>query len=130
MGIKTILIIDDNEAEQFLYRHLVNTYDPNIKVESVYDGEEALAYLEDTSKEQPDCILLDINMPRMNGFEFLEAYTQKFADHPIVITMLTSSTMAIDKDRALEYDCVKAFFLKPITVESLETLSKLVEEQS
>lgn len=121
------MIIDDSEAEQFLYTHMLQSYNESVSVISAYDGQEALNILE-TGKEKPECILLDINMPRMNGFEFLEAYTKKFENEHIIIAMLTSSSQTNDKERALSYDCVKHYFLKPITIEDLENLTSLASK--
>ena len=125
MPLKTVMVVDDSEAEQFLYKHMLQSYDANINVISAYDGKEALNTLE-TSETKPDCILLDINMPRMNGFEFLDSYVEQFKDHHISVAMLTSSSQDNDKERALSYECVKHYFLKPITTEDLEILTDIV----
>ena len=125
MPLKTVMVVDDSEAEQFLYKHMLQSYDANINVISAYDGKEALNTLE-TSETKPDCILLDINMPRMNGFEFLDSYIEQFEDHHICVAMLTSSSQDNDKERAMSYECVKHYFLKPITTEDLEILTDIV----
>lgn len=127
MTLKTILLIDDNESEQFLYKAIVNAVDSNIKIISAYDGVEGLEILE-TLEEKPDCILLDINMPRMNGLEFLEKYSRDYENDPIVVTMLTSSIHDKDKEQAQAYSCVKDFFMKPLKPEDVATLSSYVEK--
>ena len=127
MTLKTILLIDDNEAEHFLYKAIVKKVDENIEVLSAYDGVEGLEMLQSLDKK-PDCILLDINMPRMNGLQFLEEYEQGYKEDPVIITMLTSSIHSKDKDEALSHDCVKDFFMKPLTPENIEKLNTYVEE--
>ena len=75
MTINCILVVDDNEGDQFLAEHLIKKYLPDTQQLKAYDGEEALRVIAE-SDVKPDIILLDINMPGMDGFEFLEAYNQ------------------------------------------------------
>lgn len=127
MSLNKVLVIDDSEAEQFLYKLMIESFDEDATVMSAYDGEEALEMLA-SDEEKPACILLDINMPRMNGFEFLEAYSKQFKNEHIIIVMLTSSTHTNDKEKALAYSCVKDYFVKPITTDDLKKLSSMIEE--
>ena len=127
MTLNTVLVIDDSEAEQFLYKHMIESHDKDAKVLSAYDGEEALEVLTN-GKEEPSCILLDINMPRMNGFEFLDSYSKQFKGEHAIIVMLTSSTHTDDKERALAYQYVRDYFIKPITAEDLQKLSAIVKK--
>lgn len=124
MPLKNILLVDDSEAEQFLYKAIIQKYDPSINITPAFDGIEALETL-GKAATKPDCILLDINMPRMNGFDFLEAYSKKYQNGHIIIAMLTSSAQTTDKDKAMSYECVNDFYIKPITMEDLDNLSKL-----
>ena len=67
---KTILLVDDSRALKLLTKLLLQELYPNMQIHDVYDGVEAMEYLEiETNK--PDVILLDMNMPRRNGYEFL-----------------------------------------------------------
>ncbi len=124
MSFKTVLIVDDSETEQFLYKYLIEAFQPETEILSAYDGLEAMELLEGLEKK-PDCIFLDINMPRMNGFEFLEAYSEKYGHEHIILTMLTSSTQAKDKEKAMAYECVTDFFLKPLTEDDLKKVSEM-----
>lgn len=122
--MNTILIIDDSEPDQFYSEMVLEEVAGEIRLMKAYDGQEALEIL---AKHEvvPDLILLDINMPRMDGHEFLEAWTEgNTRDIPVVV-MLTSSNQKQDKDRAFAYKCVKDYMVKPITPESVETLKKL-----
>jgi CheY-like chemotaxis protein len=87
------------------------------------NGLEALTLLKATT---PDVIILDINMPVMNGFEFLEHYREEFATHAPVVAMLTSSHHAADRERALHYDFVTSYFEKPLTPENLRAMAMLL----
>ena len=73
---KHILLIDDDEINNFLSREIINMYMPSTKIDSFTNPEEALEYIREKLKLQqplPDIILLDINMPLMDGWEFLKA---------------------------------------------------------
>ena len=120
MNINSVMIVDDNECDQFLTKEIVAELDSSITVFQAYDGEEALEKLEEMC-EAPDVILLDINMPRMNGFDFLEEYNKRESNAKVV-AMLTSSAQEKDKEKAKKYECVKEFFVKPIDAERLEEL--------
>ena len=123
MDIRTILIVDDDDADQFLAKYCIEQYDPAIDVWQAYDGQEALDMI-DAAEKHPDLIILDINMPGMNGFEFLETFCPQ-CNHSIVVTMLSSSSQEKDKDRSFQYPCVKEYFLKPLSVAHLEQLSAI-----
>ena len=73
---KHILLIDDDEINNFLSREIISMYMPFTKIDSFTNPEEALEYIREKLKLQqslPDIILLDINMPLMDGWEFLKA---------------------------------------------------------
>lgn len=106
------MTIDDSEPDQFLSKIAINQYDSSIEILQAFDGREALDILEKLD-QQPDIIFLDINMPRMNGHEFLEEYS-KWDNQGEVIIMLTSSDQEIDKERSLAYNCVRDYFTKPL----------------
>jgi CheY-like chemotaxis protein len=120
--MKTVLIIDDNEADLFLDEIVIKGKFPDVKILKATDGEEALTIIEQNDKI-PDVILLDINMPRMDGHQFLEAFTEENTKEIPVIIMLTSSNQDRDKEKANRYKCVKDYFLKPLTDESIEGLT-------
>jgi CheY-like chemotaxis protein len=122
MELSCVLVVDDSESDQFISQLMIESYDPNIVVLSAYDGQEALEML--TSDEcNPDLILLDINMPRMNGHEFLEQYNKK-SDKQAVVVMLTSSEQEADRERSMAYKCVKTYLTKPLDESHLATVCK------
>jgi len=124
--IKSILVVDDNEADQMITRTAINDYNPNIKILVAYDGTEALQVLRELN-EPPSIILLDINMPQMNGFEFLEKY--KTVCNSAIIVMLSSSDQEQDKMRALSHSDVKDYITKPITMEDLRNAVTLLGKE-
>jgi CheY-like chemotaxis protein len=125
MTIASILIIDDDETDQFICGYTIRRFDPDIKVLKAFNGREGLDALREA---QPDAIILDINMPIMNGFEFLESYARQFPGPGPVIAMLTSSKLSTDRQASLQYDFVKSYFAKPLTADHMETLDSIVRK--
>lgn len=126
MTIKKIMIVDDSDADHYLTEIVVQDYDEDLTVVKAFDGEEALEMLP-TMDEPPCLILLDINMPRMGGFEFLENY-KDLDTKPSVVVMLSSSDQDHDKSKALEFDEVSEYIVKPLDLADLEGIIKRLKE--
>lgn len=120
MSINSILVVDDSDIDQYLAKYMIEQIDSSIQIQQAYDGQEALELLYD-SKQSPDIILLDINMPRMNGLEFLDNYEASITALSRVV-MLTSSDQASDKQKSLSHSCVTHYFTKPFEKTDLEAL--------
>ena len=125
--INCILLIDDDKSTNFLHKIIIEETGVSEKVEAVQTGQEALDYLE-RKKEgvypRPDLIFLDINMPGMNGWEFLEEY-EKLDDNlkgEIMIMMLTTSINPYDEEKAKNTKFINGFLNKPLTTEALEKI--------
>ncbi len=123
--ISTIMVIDDSEADQFICSHAIRQFNPSISIIRAFDGQEALDYLDDL-KNSPDIIFLDVNMPRMNGHEFLVQYSKRNSEKLSTVIILTSSDQQKDKDRTLVYDNVKSYVLKPLDAVDIENLVKSI----
>ncbi|CZT36055.1 response regulator [Rhizobium sp. 9140] len=128
MTIGSLLIIDDDETDLFICGYTIQRFDPDIKIVQAMNGREGLDMLR---RERPDAIILDINMPVMNGFEFLESYARdfvrQFSDPVPLVVMLTSSHLGADRRKALQYDFVKRYFQKPLTSDNLKALAEIIE---
>ena len=123
--METILLIEDSVADQFLAEHIIHSVRPNINLKIASDGVEALDILNKLEKH-PDLILLDINMPRMDGHGFLKALNQyETIDVPVVI-MLTSSNQEKDKQEAMQHKRVKDYFLKPISEDNMLNIESII----
>ncbi len=125
--LRCVLLIDDNENDNYFHTYIINKVNPSLLVKSVLSGEEAIKYFEMTETDPenypfPELVFLDINMPGMNGFEFLEkTRTEDIfkGAEPIVVIMLTSSLNHADTKRA-ETDFKREiieFQNKPLTAE-------------
>ena len=118
-----IWLIDDDETFNFLSEKIVKASGYFEKVTVFLEPEKALGEITKKIKkpeELPDLILLDIMMPRMNGFQFLEKFSAIKKNSLTKVAMVTSSLEETDKKRAFEFDYVFDFIAKPFTRAKLE----------
>lgn len=123
--ISRVLLVDDDKINNFINERLIRRLGLAEEINTVYNGQEALDYLEQlyhSGEEIPSLILLDINMPVMDGFEFMEAVSDKkyFSDTRSVIFMLTTSVNANDIERARKSQVAKGYINKPLTEKELK----------
>ena len=126
MALKKILLVEDDQAFNFLNRQILKMNNVNCQVDEALNGKAALDYLS-TGKECPEVILLDLNMPVMDGFEFLEEFERKNkCSHRSSVFILTSSTRDEDRALSLSNNNVKGYFYKPLGPAAIkEILSKM-----
>lgn len=122
MPLRRILLVDDDSAYHFLQKLVLKENNINCPVDSVYDGYEALRYMEDCDGS-PDLILLDLNMPNWDGLDFLES-CRKCGRLPgyVRIFILSSSNLEEDKQRALAYEFVTGYIEKPLNKDSIKNI--------
>ena len=133
-----ILLIDDDIDDNEFHEIVIHQADVCEHLRTAENGIQALEYLKKAANPalqqeypKPDLVFLDINMPRMNGFEFLAAFHNLDEKErvPVVICMLTTSLNPDDKKRTMEISEVKDFYPKPLTAEMLrELLDKYFKE--
>ncbi|MEM6265519.1 MAG: response regulator [Bacteroidota bacterium] len=141
--LSTILLVDDDHPTNFYHREIIREEEVCLHIEVAKNGEEALDYLlgPDGHKlsfilpgmleNAPEIIFLDINMHRMDGFEFLERF-QKIPSEDragILVVMATTSDYFLDKEKAAAFPEVHEFIEKPITPELLHRLHREYEAQ-
>ncbi len=125
--LNQIVLVDDEESSNFLNQVIIRQ---SKLVESVVAFEESRAAL-DKLKESilegtaPELVLLDINMPQMNGWEFVDEFSKLVnGNSPTKIVMLTSSINPKDQERAESLSYVSEFRSKPLTTEMLSEIIK------
>ena len=132
--INKVLCIDDDQITLVLCDLVIKKAGFAAEVITAKNGKEGLAFFSGyfaknkvSPQEPPQVIFLDLNMPVMNGWDFLEDYLMKYADRlPTTKVVIISSTVnPEDFSRANKYDMVIDFISKPITAELLEKLGKL-----
>jgi len=122
-----ILLIDDNDIDNFITNHVITKAEIAEKITIKSSAIEALDYLRtirDDFEQFPDLIFLDVAMPIMDGFGFLNEIVNfpKVSEKQCPIIMLTSSNNAEDIVRSREYNVVIDYFVKPLKMELLENL--------
>ena len=126
-------IVDDDKVLVMLVKLLVKKHpDYNTCLEFT-NGKKALDYIKSLSSdigELPDLILLDINMPVMDGWEFLDEISKLNINKNIPVYILTSSIDPTDKAKALNYPMVKDYIMKPVTIGRLSEIHKALHPNS
>lgn len=132
--INCILLVDNFDADNYYNDIILKNAGLCNHVKTAIGGIEALEYLEKASKNDPhgtfpipDLLFLDINMPRMNGFEFMEEFKKldEKLKASVVIVLLTTYLTSEDRTKALQYKEIKELMIKPLTIEAV---SKLIEK--
>jgi CheY-like chemotaxis protein len=124
----SILLVDDDEINNFISIKLIKKALLTSDIMACLNGKFAIDQLVDIQKHDPDklpdYIFLDINMPIMNGWEFLDEYKRLNLDPmgKIKIFIISSSVFSNDINRAKSYPVVKSFISKPLSVEKIKEL--------
>lgn len=124
------MLIDDNEYDHFINSWVIKKADITKKIITFNSGKNALAYLNEINLKnhiKPNLILLDINMPLMNGWEFLIEYEKLDVDikKNVVIMMLSTSLDFDDNLSAQRNELLSGFLHKPLTEKHLVKLLKI-----
>jgi len=125
--MNSIVVIDDDLVDCLINTKILKYGNFAKKVVEYHSGVSALTYLSEIindAEQWPDYIFLDINMPIMNGFEFIDAYCKlpEASGRKTKIIMLSSSINPADKEKAKQYDIISSFLIKPLTVEKAEKI--------
>jgi CheY-like chemotaxis protein len=121
--LDTLMVVDDSPTDLLFASIMLERAGVARSLCMVESAEDALARL--AAEPNVDLILLDINMPGMDGFDFLQAY-QALNAQPVPVVMLTSSPDPADEMRARSHGFVRGYVIKPLTVAAAQGLPGLL----
>ena len=123
---KPILLVEDDRVDAMTVQRALKQIKVINRLDIAVDGEEALAVLRDPGREKPCIILLDLNMPRMNGIEFLRAAKEDEALRPIPVVVLTTSKDEQDKVDSFNLG-VAGYMVKPVDYAQFVEVVKTID---
>ncbi len=121
---KDVLVVDDDSIANFLIERIVQSTGLARNISKALNGREALEVIKSRHEDPgsfPDVILLDLNMPLMNGFEFIKAYRELEIDgtDEVLIILVTSSNDPSDIQRAKDLG-IKYYLTKPLSADAIK----------
>lgn len=119
-------IIDDDNIFVFVLKKLLEKNENFVQVRDFKNGEDVIEILENDTAEFPDIILLDINMPVVDGWQFLQKLEELPNKDKLNIFVMSSSIDVADVEKAKQFTTVKNYISKPINQEKLNQLLGLI----
>ncbi|MFN3405215.1 MAG: response regulator [Cytophagaceae bacterium] len=135
MRFNCILLVDDDRVSNFLTEKVIRGMGISSMIITVNDGKKALEYIKNECTQEmdgcPDLILLDVNMPLLNGVEFMELYNKiENKRMQSLVIVLSSTELPEDYRKRLQDSNVSDFLIKPFTVEKMQSvLGKYLPEK-
>ncbi len=120
--LECVLLIDDNDITNFLHRELLGETALARNVVVRTNGRSGLEYLDNPTGCVPYLVLLDVHMPVMDGFDFLDRYLTSRQESFATIVLLTTSYNPRDRDRATQAGI--PYLIKPLQEKDLQALVK------
>ena len=129
--LNSILLVDDDDASNFLHSIFINKLDLGVEVNAALNGQEALDFILSKGVDKlamPCMVMLDLRMPIVDGWQFMEMYEQQVSQElkdQIIIVLVTISDNADDKAKAIANPYIADFAQKPL---SDSTFKKLINK--
>jgi len=123
--LSSILLIDDDETSNFITERQLRRHEVCENISIVLNGLEAKKYILN-SLELPQVVFVDINMPLMNGFEFLEWFEHSEFKGQCKFFFYSTSIRTVDKEQACQYTDVIDYIEKPLTDEKILQMSQML----
>lgn len=128
LSFDSIVLIDDDPINNLINKRLISKLNISSSVDEFLEAEYALSAILSLETDKKLLILLDINMPVMNGWDFLNHYVDECGDRNDTIIMLSSSIDYQDRKKSQEYECVSGFIEKPLTHQKLFDILSAYDE--
>lgn len=138
-AFSTVMLVDDNEIDNFINQKVLEGCSFARRVYVHTTGKSALEFLQNIERNEdfprelrPQVVFLDINMPIMDGFQFVEEFEKLSSDtrDGVKIMMLTSSINPLDQERSSHVTSITGFMNKPLTREHLEQFRLSIQSPS
>ena len=121
-----ILLVEDDEVDSLTVKRALEDLKVTNPIVTIPNGEEALAFLRADNKKRPVIVLLDLNMPKMGGIEFLRMTKQDDALKGIPVVVLTTSTSELDKIDSFALG-VAGYMIKPVDYEQFLDMVRTID---
>lgn len=116
-----VFLVDDDPINNLINRRLLGKTGISDRIEEFLGGADALEKINEMNPDESLIIFLDINMPVLNGWEFLNKYLETFSHRNDKIIILSSSIDFLDRQKANGYSIVSGFLEKPLTLEKINS---------
>jgi CheY-like chemotaxis protein len=126
-GRKPILLVEDDRVDAMTVKRALSEIDSNSAVYIVTNGEEALEFLRNKRNDRPGIILLDLNMPRMNGIDFLRVAKADPSLRRIPVIVLTTSQQESEKVESFNLGAA-GYIIKPLSYEQFLEMVKAIDK--
>jgi len=126
--IQKILLVDDDPIQNLINTKLLKRLEISEEIQVAVNGKAAFDSYLNNEEELPELIFLDINMPIMNGWEFLEMLNRKSKNNLPIIYMLTSSISPDDIKKSEDHPMVTNYITKPLSLAKLQSIKDEITE--
>ncbi len=123
---KPILLVEDDQVDAMTVKRALKEINVTNRLDIVNDGEEALTFLNNSENEKPGIILLDLNMPKMNGIEFLKIAKKDDSLKRIPVVVLTTSKEDQDKVESFNLG-VAGYMIKPVDYQKFVEVVRTID---